>query len=387
MFIPADRRLIEPEKASLFFSQVLYPMTHTGVGFVVVGHVLRSLLPFLKALERVGEVLAVIPKPRSISDQHLPEIQKRYPVYFLDRLFTANAAQVIGFLEQLKPSGRFMIIDIGGYFHRVVHDLKQHFGDCFLGVVEDTENGHQKYESVVPLPVPCLSVARSLAKRTEDWNVGKSIVFSAEALLRQEGLLFADQVITVFGFGKIGQSIAHNLRARGYEVYVWDIDPSQRIYAQCINHRVKPRPELLQASDIFFCATGNRALTLQDMPQLKPHVHAFSVTSADDELDPQIFERCDSLHRDGDFSRLRFADHTLHLGNHGNAVNFIHGAEVGPYIYLVQAAILSGVKALLQGAGTTGFVGQLDRETEMHNAELFEGHFGSAQAVRFREVG
>lgn len=382
MLIPSDRRQIEPEKARAFFSKVIEPTASTGVGFIVVGHVLRSLPPFLKALEKVGEILAVIPKPRSISDQYLPQIQSQYPLYFLDREFTGDPHQVIQFIQRLRPSGRFMIIDIGGYFHQVVHDLKQHFGDRFIGVVEDTENGHQKYESVVPLNVPCVSVARSLAKRTEDWNVGKSIVFSAEALIRQEGLLFADQVITVFGFGKIGQSIAHNLRARGYDVYVWDIDPNQRIYAQCINYRVRPRPDLLAASDLFFCATGNQALTVQDMPHLKPHAYAFSVTSADDELDPELFVRCDSLIRDGEFSRARFGDRTLHLGNHGNAVNFIHGAEVGPYIYLVQAAILSGVQTLLQGESASGFVGQLDRQTEMRNAELFEAYFGSAQPTR-----
>lgn len=386
MLTPVDRRQIEPEKAHSFFSNVLQPTSARDVGFIVVGHVLRSMPPFLRALEQLGDILAVVPKPRSISETYLPIIQSQYPLYFLDREFTSDRNQMIQFIEKIRPSGRFMIVDIGGYFHQVIHDLKEHFGERFLGVVEDTENGHQKYESVVPLTVPCLSVARSLAKRTEDWNVGKSIVFSAEALLREEGLLFADQVITVFGFGKIGQSIAHSLRARGYDVYVWDLDPNQRIYAQCINHRVRNRLDLLQATDLFFCATGNQALTVQDTHHLKGHSYVFSVTSADDELDPLLFQRCDSIQREAHFSRVRFGERTLHFGNHGNAVNFIHGAEVGPYIYLVQAAILAGVQTLLDGDPPVGFVGQLDRQTEMRNAELFEAHFGSAHSTQSRGV-
>lgn len=33
----------------------------------------------------------------------------------------------------------------------------------------------------------------------------------------------------------------------------------------------------------------------------------------------------------------------------GNAVNFLHGASVGPFIFLVQAEILAGVRLLVRG--------------------------------------
>ena len=32
--------------------------------------------------------------------------------------------------------------------------------------------------------------------------------------------------------------------------------------------------------------------------------------------------------------------------NNGNAVNFLHGASVGPFIYLVQAEILAAIQIL-----------------------------------------
>lgn len=37
------------------------------------------------------------------------------------------------------------------------------------------------------------------------------------------------------------------------------------------------------------------------------------------------------------------------LLNDGNAVNFLHGASVGPFIYLVQAELIAAVRILARG--------------------------------------
>ncbi|KPC93290.1 adenosylhomocysteinase, partial [Streptomyces sp. NRRL F-6602] len=39
----------------------------------------------------------------------------------------------------------------------------------------------------------------------------------------------------------------------------------------------------------------------------------------------------------------------FYLLNGGEAVNFLHGASVGPFIFLVQAEIIAGVRALARG--------------------------------------
>ena len=41
---------------------------------------------------------------------------------------------------------RLIILDIGGYFAKSQAVLAEHFGARFIGVVEMTENGHQRYE-------------------------------------------------------------------------------------------------------------------------------------------------------------------------------------------------------------------------------------------------
>ncbi|MEV7217569.1 hypothetical protein AB0O31_31305 [Kitasatospora cineracea] len=45
-------------------------------------------------------------------------------------------------------------------------------------------------------------------------------------------------------------------------------------------------------------------------------------------------------------TRYNTTGHYFYLLNNGNAVNFLHGASVGPFIYLVQAEILAGVRLL-----------------------------------------
>ncbi|SCD70000.1 adenosylhomocysteinase [Streptomyces sp. PpalLS-921] len=48
-------------------------------------------------------------------------------------------------------------------------------------------------------------------------------------------------------------------------------------------------------------------------------------------------------------SRYSTTGHYFYLLNGGEAVNFIHGASVGPFIFLVQAEILAGAALLARG--------------------------------------
>lgn len=45
-------------------------------------------------------------------------------------------------------------------------------------------------------------------------------------------------------------------------------------------------------------------------------------------------------------TRYSTTGHYFYLLNQGNAVNFLHGASVGPFVFLVQAEILAGVRML-----------------------------------------
>ena len=74
------------------------------------------------------------------------------------------------------------------------------------------------------------------------------------------------------------------------------------------------------------------------------------MTSSEDELEldglPDDYTRSNSGES---VTRYSTTGHYFYLLNGGNAVNFLHGASVGPFIFLVQAEILAGVRMLTRG--------------------------------------
>lgn len=164
-----------------------------------------------------------------------------------------------------------MIIDIGGYFAHSLMDIIAQYGARFYGVVEDTENGHQKYEKEIdkyldkhssePIDrIPIMSVARSELKKTEDYNVGKSIVQAADTILRETAHTIIERFkcITVIGFGKIGRSIAEHLRQKNVRhVVIYEKDNIKLFEAVSLGFEIKNKLDALTQSDMIFGATGN----------------------------------------------------------------------------------------------------------------------------------
>jgi adenosylhomocysteinase len=218
-------------------------------------------------------------------------------------------------------------------------------------VVEDTENGHKRYAELDKLPCPVVSVARSPLKDPEDFLVGQSVVFSTEALMRGRGDILHGRPALVIGFGKLGSSIARLLHAKGVQVTVYDIDPVRRAQALSQGFTVaRDRDTALHNAGLVLCATGSISLRSEDFSTLRNGAYVATVTSSEDELDladlPAVYERSrDTEH----ITRYRTTGHYFYLLNGGNAVNFLHGASVGPFIFLVQAEILAAVRMLARG--------------------------------------
>ncbi len=122
--------------------------------------------------------------------------------YSKDKLNDKKSAKEL--IESLP--NQVIILDIGGYFAESLPTLFSLVPHKLAGVVEDTENGHQKYLKALSdnhLHIPVWSVARSALKRTEDYNVGKSLVRAADSILRSDLMqrLEDNQCIGVIGFG------------------------------------------------------------------------------------------------------------------------------------------------------------------------------------------
>ncbi len=302
---PARIQCRDDKKVNYFFSHIINSFVQLpgdqvadkricpNLEFVVVSHVLPTLPPFLQSLNKIGTIAAVIPKSSYKDRDTMHSIKSIYDIKAVDKAALSDGLWLEAILKDMAERGKkCIIVDIGGYF---APGLKRALSseECkttLIGIVEDTENGHQKYEKLISkdgLPIPLMSVARIELKKTEDFNVGKSIVRAADTILREEVNTILERIGTVgvIGFGKIGSSIASHLRDMGLKVIVYDHDPIASFKAMSVGFISAAKKEtILKDSEMIFCATGNESLGPKDYPMMKDGVYIASCTSADDEL-------------------------------------------------------------------------------------------------------
>jgi adenosylhomocysteinase len=368
-----------PEQARLdaFLHRITERFPANGhASSLIITHLLTERPAFLRAMARTTDVAAVLPKPKSVSQQTLTDISSTYTVRTLTRDLFADPSTALAFLEDHAPDRTVILLDVGGYYAPSLDILTEKFSGHIAGVIEDTENGHQRYEALGQLPCPVFSVARSPLKHCEDHLVGRSIVFSTDALIRSRGDLLTGRDSCVIGYGKIGRSIAHALRAYDVRVTVFDIDPVRRIQARAEGFRTpSSRTDALRDAACVLCATGNIALGDADFEALSNGAYVASATSAEDELDLAALH---STYRrtlvTDHLTRYETTSHYFYVLADGNAVNFLHGAVVGTYIHLVQAEILAAT-SLLTGGGYSPRLHEVPYDARQTIARTWLDHF------------
>lgn len=265
---------------------------------IVITHLLRDRPPFLAGIDKVAPVSVLLPKPKSVDSAARARVRSDLVIRELRRSHLQEdgaAVRLIGEAISVEP---FVILDVGGYFAPLVSTISDAFGSRFLGVVEDTENGLQKYMEQRRHPVPVFSVARSPLKNAEDYLVGQSIVFSLESLLRSYGAIFQGRRATVIGFGKVGRSIASLLHTRRVSTTVFDINPVRMTEAMSHGFDVAPTIErALVDADLILCATGHLSLSGSAFDGIRSGAFVATVTSSDDELDLRALRSSYREHR------------------------------------------------------------------------------------------
>ncbi len=317
----------------------------------LITHLLPERPAFVRAVAAMSRLRAVLPKPKSINPAARREVERTTPVDLLSRELFADPDTALDYLESRAGGEDLVLLDVGGYFASTLADLHARFSGRVLGVIEDTENGHRRYQDLDKLPCPVLSVARSPLKDPEDFLVGQSVVFSTEAVMRGRGDILHGRPALVIGFGKLGSSIARLLHAKGVQVTVFDVDPVRRTQALSQGFAVaRDREAALTGAGLVLCATGAVSLRGEGFPHLRNGAYIATVTSSEDELElgglPEVYTRTMVGEH---VTRYQTTGHYFYLANSGNAVNFLHGASVGPFIFLVQAEILASIRMLTRG--------------------------------------
>ena len=341
----------------LFYENIISKARTTGENYiaVVVSHIIPDAVHYLRAIDTIVPIQTIVPKPNSIDEKTYTIVRKDFKISHVCREDMAQDTEneVIRILENTNE--KILLFDIGGYFAHIHETWPVTILERIALIIEDTENGYQKYEPVIGdserkkqnYPFKVVSVARSPLKENEDFLVGQSVFFSADALMREDGKLIQYLKCGILGYGKIGRSIASHLLQRGVKPAVYDTNPLKRVSAFNELNRIPDRDSIIKESDILFSATGNKSLKIEDFRELKNGCYIFSVTSSDDELE---------LEFTGEYEKQEVRKHIFKysnenmnyffLVNDGNAVNFIYNAVMGDFIHLVRAEMILAINGL-----------------------------------------
>ena len=341
----------------LFYENIISKARTTGENYiaVVVSHIIPDAVHYLRAIDTIVPIQTIVPKPNSIDEKTYTIVRKDFKISHVCREDMAQDTEneVIRILENTNE--KILLFDIGGYFAHIHETWPVTILERIALIIEDTENGYQKYEHVIGdserkkqnYPFKVVSVARSPLKENEDFLVGQSVLFSADALMREDGKLIQYLKCGILGYGKIGRSIASHLLQRGVKPVVYDTNPLKRVSAFNELNRIPDRDSIIKESDILFSATGNKSLKIEDFRELKNGCYIFSVTSSDDELE---------LEFTGEYEKQEVRKHIFKysnenmnyffLVNDGNAVNFIYNAVMGDFIHLVRAEMILAINGL-----------------------------------------
>ena len=251
----------------------------------------NSTLAMIEALSRHFDLCGIILKNSTKNNDTTLQLLKsaNYPVLDISKAdMVALSPHTVELLEQaIGPGSSCVVLDHGGYFSLNAQALSRLRPDLISGIAEYAINGESRYFNTSICDRPFMSVGRSNIKKNSDLASANSIMLIAELYLQNQGImLFGHDVrVGVIGHGTLGGRIRSLLQERGVNDFlVHDVDPNKLgdIPLKNIAHSAA---HLCQQCDILFCATGNHALSRDDLTFIKDGTIAFTVTSPDDELD------------------------------------------------------------------------------------------------------
>jgi len=131
---------------------------------------------FIQSLSEISPISVIIPKPNSWDAQEIQRVSSRYTIFWWNRQQSHKIDVISPELLKvlLSSKQKLIILDIGGYCAPFLNKLSELLRGKLIGVVEDTENGLQRYLKLPNVPCPIIHVARSPLKEPEDHLVGHS---------------------------------------------------------------------------------------------------------------------------------------------------------------------------------------------------------------------
>lgn len=320
-------------------------------------HVLETAVRYITVLHDVYPVEAVVAIPYS-SEKRAVEALRRAGIRVIEPATVGDVSRVAGeaLLGALRDGPAPLVAqEVGGYLAALSGELARF--PHFLGIVEDTNNGHWTYERTAPHPVPVLSIAQSPLKDIEDTLIGDAVAFSLERILREEfRAVIQGSSAGIIGYGKIGTSTAIAMRGRESAVSVCDVNPTRSIRARFEGFAVRGLRDLLRQSEIVVGCTGRTSVGVEDLPWIRDRAILVSASSKTHEFDLCGFAReCTVDDVSEAVTRYECPDgRSFYVLSKGAPVNFRDRSILGPVLDLIYSELFVAMRTLVTKRGVCG---------------------------------
>jgi adenosylhomocysteinase len=347
-----------------------YPCKPASVVFVT--HVLDTAVRFVELIASTADISSIIAIPYSTTDGARSKLGSRFPL--LEPVTAADMASAVGEAVRTavaESAERSVIVqEIGGYCASRVAQLAR--CENFGGVVEDTMQGHWRYQAIRDLACPVISIAESPLKALENRQVGRAIAYSLETILRSRFFRIpVETKVGILGYGGIGEATAASLTGVGARILVYDPNPIRMASAFVEGLKTPDRETVLRKADVLIGLSGHRSITADDVTLLKDGAILASGSSKRVEIDVDgLYAAADDVSTDLGLTRLKIGGKTIWLLNDGTPINFADQGVLGHVLDLVYTELYMCISKLSEGRCSPGLQ-TLDRPEQEAIADVW----------------
>ncbi len=218
------------------------------------------------------------------------------------------------------------------------------------GVSEETTTGvHRLYQRMQEgkLLFPAINVNDSVTKSKFD-NLYGCRESLADGIKRATDIMIAGKSVLVCGYGDVGKGSAQSMRAFGSKVTVTEIDPICALQAAMEGYEVKTVEDVVEKTDIFITATGNRdIIRIEHMEKMKNNAIICNIGHFDNEIQVDKLKKYPGIKHENikpQVDRYIFPDgHAIILLADGRLVNL--GAATGHPSFVMSNSFTNQVLA------------------------------------------
>lgn len=331
-----------------------YPCKPASLVFVT--HVLDTAVRFVELIASTADVASIVAIPYSTTgtarDKLCTQFDLLEPVTAADMMFAVSDAVRTALARSAERT--VIVQEIGGYCASRIAQLARRAN--FGGVVEDTMQGHWRYQAIEDLACPVLTIAESPLKALENRQVGRAIAYSLETILRTRFFRIPVETrIGVLGYGGIGEGTAASLAGMGARVSIYDPNPIRMARAFVEGLNPQDRETVLREADVVIGVSGQRSITADDVALLKDGVILGSGSSKRVEIDVEgLYAAAEDVVTDRALTRLMIGGKTVWLLNDGTPINFADQGVLGHVLDLVYAELYMCIRKLSEGTCLPG---------------------------------